>query len=72
MTKDPAAAPDERENVHLIVVEDEDVQIEHYVENWLAFLVFWGLGAIVFLQFFTRYVLTMTAWPGPRRSPVMR
>ncbi|MBN9261113.1 MAG: TRAP transporter small permease [Hyphomicrobium sp.] len=63
MTKDPAAAPDERENVHLIVVEDEDVQIEHYVENWLAFLVFWGLGAIVFLQFFTRYVLNDSlAW----------
>ncbi|ODT20936.1 MAG: hypothetical protein BGN89_10775 [Alphaproteobacteria bacterium 64-6] len=46
-----------------MVVEDEDVQIEHYVENWLAFLVFWGLGAIVFLQFFTRYVLNDSlAW----------
>ena len=63
MSKDPATAPIEGENVHLIVVEDEDVQIEHYVENWIAFLVFWALGAIVFLQFFTRYVLNDSlAW----------
>jgi TRAP-type C4-dicarboxylate transport system permease small subunit len=61
MSKDPAAEPGE--NVHLIVVEDEDVQIENHVENWIAFLVFWGLGAIVFLQFFTRYVLNDSlAW----------
>jgi len=63
MAKDPAAAPDEGENVHLIVVEDEDVQIEHHLENWLAFAAFWALGAIVFLQFFTRYVLNDSlAW----------
>ena len=61
MSKDPAAEPDE--NVHLIVAEDEDVQIEHYVENWLAFAVFWALASIVFLQFFTRYVLNDSlAW----------
>lgn len=63
MANDPAVAPKDGDNVHLIVVEDEDVQIEHYIENWLAFLVFWGLGAIVFLQFFTRYVLNDSlAW----------
>ena len=61
MSKDPAAEPGE--DVHLIVVEDEDVQIEHHVENWLAFAVFWAMGAIVFLQFFTRYVLNDSlAW----------
>lgn len=27
------------------------------VEDWPAFLIFWGLTVIVFLQFFTRYVL---------------
>ncbi len=63
MSKDPAAEPGDVENVHLIVVEDEDVQIEHHVENWIAFVVFWALGAIVFLQFFTRYVLNDSlAW----------
>jgi TRAP-type C4-dicarboxylate transport system permease small subunit len=61
MSKEPAAEPGE--NVHLIVVEDEDVEIEHHVENWVAFLVFWGLASIVFLQFFTRYVLNDSlAW----------
>jgi TRAP-type C4-dicarboxylate transport system permease small subunit len=61
MSKDPTAEPGE--NVHLIVVEDEDVQIEHHLENWLAFLAFWALAAIVFLQFFTRYVLNDSlAW----------
>ncbi len=61
MSNDPAARPDD--NVHLIVLEDEDVQIEHHVENWLAFAVFWALASIVFLQFFTRYVLNDSlAW----------
>jgi TRAP-type transport system small permease protein len=26
-------------------------------EDWITFLLFWGLAGIVFLQFFTRYVL---------------
>jgi TRAP-type C4-dicarboxylate transport system permease small subunit len=42
---------------HLIQVEDEEITIEHYAEDWLAFAVFWALALIVFLQFFTRYVL---------------
>ena len=45
------------EDVHLIVAEDEEVIIEHYPENWIAFALFWALAFIVFLQFFTRYVL---------------
>lgn len=61
MANDPAARPDD--NAHLIVVEDHEVPIEHHVENWLAFAVFWALGLIVFLQFFTRYVLNDSlAW----------
>lgn len=48
---------------HLIHVEDEEVAIEHHPEDWLAFLVFWSLAFIVFLQFFTRYVLNDSlAW----------
>ena len=47
----------------LIEVEDAEVQIEHHPEDWLAFAVFWALAAIVFLQFFTRYVLNdSVAW----------
>ena len=49
-----AAAPDE---VHLIVAKDEEVVIEYYPEDWIAFALFWALALIVFLQFFTRYIL---------------
>ena len=37
--------------------------IEHHPEDWLAFVIFWSLAFIVFLQFFTRYVLNDSlAW----------
>jgi TRAP-type C4-dicarboxylate transport system permease small subunit len=42
---------------HLIVVTDQEVVIERHPEDWIAILVFWSLAFIVFLQFFTRYVL---------------
>ena len=47
----------ETKTARLIEVEDADIQIEHHPEDWLGFIVFWALAAIVFLQFFTRYVL---------------
>src|SRR5882672_4494450 len=51
------------ENVHLIVAEDQEVIIERHPEDWIAFVLFWGLAFIVFLQFFTRYVLNDSlAW----------
>jgi TRAP-type transport system small permease protein len=45
------------DNVHLIVAEDEEVIIEHHPEDWIAFVLFWALAFIVFLQFFTRYIM---------------
>ena len=37
--------------------------IEHHPEDWIAFVIFWSLAFIVFLQFFTRYVLNDSlAW----------
>jgi TRAP-type transport system small permease protein len=48
---------------HLIVAVDEEVVIEHHFEDWLAFALFWALAFIVFLQFFTRYILNDSlAW----------
>src|SRR6266513_6173874 len=41
----------------LIQAEDAEVVISHHPEDWLAFAIFWSLAFIVFLQFFTRYVL---------------
>src|SRR6201991_2917345 len=47
----------------LIEAESAEVVIEHYPEDWLAFAIFWSLAFIVFLQFFTRYVLNDSlAW----------
>jgi len=45
------------DDVHLIVVQDEEVIIEHHPEDWIAFVLFWALAIIVFLQFFTRYIM---------------
>ncbi len=59
--KAPAAHPDQPER--LIVAQDEDIIIEHHPEDWLAFVLFWSLAFIVFLQFFTRYILNDSlAW----------
>ena len=55
--------PNPTDDVHLIVAKDEEVTVEHYPENWIAFVLFWALAFIVFLQFFTRYVLNDSlAW----------
>lgn len=57
----PRPAP--ADSVHLIVAEDAEITVEHYPEDWLAMIVFWTLAFIVFLQFFTRYVLNDSlAW----------
>lgn len=57
----PQARPSD--DVHLIVAQDEEIIIEHHPEDWIAFLIFWSLAFIVFLQFFTRYVLNDSlAW----------
>src|SRR5471030_2230109 len=47
----------------LIQAEDVEVVVEHHPEDWIAFVIFWTLAFIVFLQFFTRYVLNDSlAW----------
>ena len=48
---------------HLIVAEDAEVIVERHPEDWIAMIIFWSLAFIVFLQFFTRYVLNDSlAW----------
>ncbi|MDO5090919.1 MAG: TRAP transporter small permease [Cardiobacteriaceae bacterium] len=40
-----------------------DRKARHAPEDWLAFAIFWALVAVVFIQFFTRYVLgDSTVW----------
>src|SRR4026208_862911 len=65
--KRKARAPRKRaakpEETHLIVAKDEEIVIEHHPEDWIAIVLFWSLAFIVFLQFFTRYVLNDSqAW----------
>src|SRR4051812_34070085 len=61
-TTDTAQSPP-TDDVHLIVAQDEEIVIAHHPEDWLAFVLFWSLAFIVFLQFFTRYVLNDSlAW----------
>jgi TRAP-type C4-dicarboxylate transport system permease small subunit len=58
-----ASSAGQKPEQHLIHVEDVEVEIEHHPEDWLAFALFWALAFIVFLQFFTRYVLNDSlAW----------
>ncbi|KXF78506.1 hypothetical protein ATN84_01545 [Paramesorhizobium deserti] len=46
-----------------VVPEEPDPVIDHHPEDWLAFAIFWGMAVIVFLQFFTRYILNDSfAW----------
>ncbi|MBL8691985.1 MAG: TRAP transporter small permease [Rhodospirillaceae bacterium] len=44
--------------------DENDVRLSDYgPEDWVAFVLFWGLAIVVFLQFFTRYVLNDSlAW----------
>lgn len=66
MTPDaPTAAPldapllDSQGEMHL---QDEAIDLRPYrFEDWLAFGLFWLLGATVFYQFFTRYALNDSA-----------
>src|SRR5262245_7785392 len=52
-----------KDEKRLIEAEDAEVVVEHHLEDWLAFVIFWSLAFIVFLQFFTRYVLNDSlAW----------
>lgn len=46
------------------VLEDPPVDLRDYrIEDWIAFALFWGLAVVVFLQFFTRYVINDSlAW----------
>src|SRR3954464_5046541 len=61
-TPGPAQDP-ARGDVHLIVAQDAEVVVERHPEDLIAIALFWSLAAIVFLQFFTRYILNDSlAW----------
>lgn len=51
----------ELQEEHLIVVEDEAVAVEFHIDDAIAFAIFWAMGLVVFLQFFSRYVMNDSA-----------
>jgi len=55
----PAGGPESA-----LILEDPPVDLRDYkIEDWIAFALFWGLAVVVFLQFFTRYVINDSlAW----------
>ncbi|WP_119301947.1 TRAP transporter small permease [Dongia deserti] len=58
-----SAGTENNRDEHLIQVEEEEIRIEHHLEDWIAFGLFWALAFIVFLQFFSRYILNDSfAW----------
>src|SRR5436190_8910397 len=62
-TKTPKKEATEYSAAPLIVAQDEEIVIERHPEDWIAIVLFWSLAFIVFLQFFTRYVLNDSlAW----------
>lgn len=62
MTQSNPKAGDELEP-HLIEVADPEVKIEPFIEDILGFIIFWTLASVVFLQFFSRYVMNDSyAW----------
>lgn len=64
MTDQKNAPISVEEMAHAFEEEVGDVDLSPYSpEDWLTMLVFWGMAASVFLQFFTRYALNDSlAW----------
>ena len=55
--------PEPSEGAVIRVSEEPEPEIGHHVEDWLGFAIFWAMAVIVFLQFFTRYVMNDSfAW----------
>jgi len=62
MTTDIDALPQVMGDDGQFHATDEAVDLSHTtVEGWVALVIFWMLGATVFYQFFTRYVLNNSA-----------
>ena len=68
MAERPSPANDDIPGYEELIHEQEEAELHEppgdwRIEDWLAFAVFWVLAGVVFLQFFTRYVLNDSiAW----------
>ena len=64
MTEQPLTSVDQTEEQKALFLEDVEVKFSDYsIEDYVSFVIFWVLGAVVFAQFFSRYVLNDSiAW----------
>jgi TRAP-type transport system small permease protein len=65
-TSTPSPSPEAEEHVLTASgefdVHDAPIDISIYrVEEWIAFIFFWALSFVIFLQFFTRYAMNDSA-----------
>ena len=63
----PETSPPRDDDIFAALVREEagepDPPVDMAPEDWLAFLLFWALAGVVFLQFFSRYILNDSiAW----------
>ena len=59
----PGGADEESALITIDEAAPVDISDHAYVEDWIALALFWGMCFVVFLQFFTRYVLNDSyAW----------
>ena len=60
------AKPDAEEEIAELLREEAQAPepgFDMAPEDWLTFLLFWALAGVIFLQFFTRYILNDSlAW----------
>ncbi|MCA1952186.1 MAG: TRAP transporter small permease [Hyphomicrobiales bacterium] len=54
-------ANDDLTETHIIHVEEAETQVDLHLDDMIAFAVFWGMAGVVFLQFFSRYILNDSA-----------
>ena len=64
MTEQPTLPEQEGEKLEAEFMADSDVNLSDYsVEDYVSLCIFWVLAAVVFVQFFSRYVLNDSiAW----------
>lgn len=64
MTKETANSEDKLNQPDNEILEEVEVNFSDYsIEDWVSLVIFWVLAAVVFAQFFSRYVLNDSiAW----------
>ena len=56
MTEQSQKPEEKNDDQETLFLEDVEVNLkDHSIEDYVSFVIFWILGAVVFAQFFSRY-----------------